>query len=168
MKKLLLSSLVAATLSLASLSASAATVQANFTVSVTLVGVCQVTTNNPTVAFGTYTAFQTAAATGVATGPVVLTCTRNLAAPTIAFDAPGAGAGLIAGLNYTLTSGAAVTSAGTDATGVAGSGTATTYSYTLAGNMPGSQAGQCTTAGSAAAACNGAVVTAARTVTFTY
>ena len=179
MKKLLLTSLAAAALSLASLSASAAavgaTVSGNFTVSVTLAGVCKVTTDNPTVDFGTYTAFG-AAKTVVATGPIIVSCTRGLTAPVLTFDAPGASVGLLAGLNYTLggTAGAgavtAVTVAGAAADGTAGSGAATTHSYTITGNMPAGQAGACTTAGSLSGACNGGIATtdATRTVTFTY
>ena len=180
MKKLLLTSLAAAALSLASLSASAAavgaTVSGNYTVSVILSPLCKVTTNNPTVNFGTYTAFQTNAAAGVATGPIIVSCTRGLAAPVLAFDTPGASVGLLAGLNYTLggTAGAgavtAVTVAGAAADGTAGSGAATTHSYTITGNMPAGQAGACTTAGSLSGACNGGIATtdATRTVTFTY
>lgn len=168
MKKLLLTSLAAAALSLVSLSASAAIATGNFTVSVQLAAKCEVTVDNPTVDFGTYTSFQTGAATGTATGPITLRCTRGLAAPALTFDAPGASVGLIAGLNYTLSSGGAVSVNGAAATGTAGSGSATTHSYTLSGNMPAGQAGQCATAGSAASACDAAAVTATRTVTLTY
>lgn len=107
------------------------------------------------------------AASGVATGPIVVSCTRGLAAPTIAFDSPGST--VLAGLNYTLSSTSASTTAGAVATGTAGSGTATTHSYMLSGNMPAGQAGACTTTGSVQSACNGGTATtAARTVTFTY
>lgn len=170
MKKLLLTSLAAAALSLASLSASALTATGNFTVSVQLAAKCEVTVDNPTVDFGTYTSFQLGAATGVATGPITVRCTRGLAAPVLTFDAPGASVGLLAGLNYTLSSAAASASAGGVATGVAGSGSATTHSYTLSGNMPAGQAGQCATTGSVASACDAPLtpVTATRTVTLTY
>lgn len=168
MKKLLLSSLAAAALSLASLSALAATVPANFTVSVKLAAKCEVTVDNPTVDFGTYTSFQTVAATGTATGPITVKCTRDLAQPVLSFDTPGASVGLIAGLNYTLSSLAGAPAVGSSATGVAGTGSATTHSYTLSGNMPAGQAGHCATAGSIASVCDAAAVTATRTVTLTY
>ena len=124
MKKLL----IATAVSLASLSATApaqaATVVGSFNVTVNLTAVCTMGTIGD-LAFGTYTAFQAAAAT--ATTTATLTCSRGLTGVTAVFDttAPGAtagaaatnpiGAGVLKGLQYLMTTTSATT-AGTAAT----------------------------------------------------
>jgi spore coat protein U-like protein len=148
MKKLL----IATAVSLASLSAiapaHAATVAGSFNVTVNLTAVCTMGTIGD-LAFGTYTAFQAAAAT--ATTTATLTCSRGLTGVTAVFDttAPGAtagaaatnpiGAGVLKGLQYLMTTTSATT-AGTAAT-AASIGTADSLVYTINGSMPAAQAG---------------------------
>lgn len=131
----------------------AATNSANFNASVTLTSVCRVKTgsDNQTLSFGTYTAFQSGAqnATGI---NIDFECTRGFAAaPTVAFDtgtdmtssaaaATATGEGVVAGLNYTLAVAAGVNTAGTAAT-TSSIGTADTYRYAVSGSMPAGQAG---------------------------
>lgn len=133
--------------------ASAATVSATFNSSVTLTSVCRVKTgsDNQTLTFGTYVAFQ---ATAKAATPIDIEfeCTRGFAAaPTVAFDAgtdmttsatgaTATGVGVVSGLNYTLSTAAVVKTNGTAAT-TAGIGTADGYKYTVSGSMPAGQAG---------------------------
>lgn len=153
MKKLLLSSLAVAALSLGSSAFAATSTTTSFTVSVALTSTCRagVVAGNAGVDFGTYTAFQPTAKTGVV-GPIYsVDCTRNLAAaPTAAFDTAlgtAAGDGVVAGLNYKLTAAAAVVVAGTAATAATsgqaptGNGTATNYAFAITGAMPADQAG---------------------------
>lgn len=131
----------------------AANVSADFNASVTLTSVCRVKTgfNNLTLDFGTYTAFQAGAQT--ATGiNIDFECTRGFgAAPTVAFDvgtdrtstsaaATATGAGVVAGLNYTMAVAAGANTAGTAAT-TAGIGTPDTYRYAVSGSMLAGQAG---------------------------
>ena len=159
MKKLLLSSLAVAALSLASLSALAATfTQTSFPVSVTLTSACKTGAASGTgVDFGTYIAF--GSAVGPITGPKFsIDCTRDLTgAPTTAFDTTNgtaAGDGVVAGLNYKLTVtprvpavGAGLGTAATAATtgqASGGNGTATNYEFAITGNMPANQAGSAT------------------------
>ena len=124
------------------------------------------------MAFGPYTAFQTAANAPTVTSAVV-ECTRGrLAAPTVAFDsangtssvaaATATGAGVLKGLRYTLATLAPTTVAGVAATagalGLGGSnGTASDSTYSIIANMAGGQAGDETDAASHS-----------RTLTFTY
>ena len=157
MKKLLLSSLAVAALSLASLSASAASLTPNsFDVTVSLTPTCLATaaTGNTGVGFGSYTSFQTSP--NAVDGPTYnIKCTRGLVTqPSAAFDGVNTVVdasnattnGVIAGLNYQLNS-ASTSVAGTGATaadtgrGSGGNGTATTYAFKVTGNMPGNQAG---------------------------
>jgi spore coat protein U-like protein len=168
MNKLLAALLTSVTLLAATIpTTQAATVAQNFNVTVTLNSVCTMAAVGD-LAFGTYTAFQGAAATGSTSA--VLTCTRGMTGITAAFDtgvdasssasitAP-TGAGVVAGLNYTLSTTQTATSAGTAAT-TASIGTAATWTYAINGNMPANQAGTCTTT-----TCAG---TQARTFTVTY
>jgi hypothetical protein len=150
--------------------ATAATVSADFNASVTLTSVCRVKTgsNNLTLSFGTYTAFQVAAqpATGI---DIDFECTRGFgAAPTVAFDtgtdrisstagATATGAGVVSGLNYTMAVAAGVNTAGTAAS-TASIGTADTYRFAVSGSMPAGQAGTKTTG----------IQTQARQLTITY
>lgn len=161
MKKLLLSSLAVAALSLASLSASAATVgPTNFTVKVVLTPTCVASASNVAgvLDFGTYEAI-TGSTAATPSFVYSLDCTRNLTVtPSLAFDAAGGGAnGVVAGLNYTLTSTGPVVTAGTSATSAPVSGTASKYVFTVAGAMAPNQAGD-----------QAAPVTNTRTLTITY
>lgn len=143
MKKLLLSSLAIAALSLTSLSASAAAAASDFNVSVTLTAVCaQTNTGTQTLDFGTYTAFTASAVTPASTIGVTFKCTRNTAPISIALDG-ATNYGVIAGLNYLLSTPAGVkTTTGSAATAAAaGIGSADVYTYTINGSMPAGQAG---------------------------
>lgn len=143
MKKFLLTSLAAAVLSLASLSASAATtVPGAFDVTVTLTPGCKYTSAaTPTVAFGSYAALtSTSNNTGSAT--LAFACSRGLVITSAVID--NSGNGVIAGLNYTLTVAAPTTGTGTTA-GLTTPGTADTYSYVVSGVMPFGQAGDTST-----------------------
>ena len=151
MKKLLLSSLAIAALSLTSLSASAAAAASDFNVSVTLTAVCaQTNTGTQTLDFGTYTAFSASAVTPASTIGVTFKCTRNTAPISIALDG-ATNYGVIAGLNYLLSTPAGVkTTTGSAATAAAaGIGSADVYTYTINGSMPAGQAGDSTLATSA-------------------
>lgn len=131
--------------------ANAATTAGNFNVTVTLTSVCTMGTIGD-LAFGTYAAFQGTAQTATSTN-ASLTCTRGLSGVTANFDttagigstgaaaaATATGAGVIAGLQYTITATPGPTTAGTAAT-AAGIGTADTRTYAIAGSMPANQAG---------------------------
>jgi hypothetical protein len=127
--------------------AQAATANSNFNVTVTLTSQCQATNSGTTtVAFGTYTAFQ---ATALASNTVNLTfnCTRGLVPVSVLYDTTNgtaAGVGVIAGLQYTLTTGTVVVTAGTAASTTT-VGTADIRSYPVSGSMPAGQAGTCAT-----------------------
>lgn len=138
---------------MASQQALAANVSADFNASVTLTSVCRVKTgfDNLTLDFGTYTAFQTGAQT--ATGiDIDFECTRGFAAaPTVEFDtgtdrtssaaaATATGAGVVAGLNYTMAVAAGANTPGTAAT-TASIGTPDTYRFAVSGSMPAGQTG---------------------------
>ena len=156
--------LLAAALAVASLTpvAQAATVNNSFTVSVTLASRCVATNSGAgTLDFGTYTAFQGSAQSPAA--PVTLTfdCTRGLAPVSVAFDVvngSAAGVGVLAGLQYSLTTSAAVTVAGIAAS-TATIGTADAVSYSVGGTMPANQAGTCGTATCAASHTRTLIVT---------
>ena len=127
--------------------AQAATVNNTFDVDINLTSACQLSTiTNVTFA---YTSFQVGAATS-AGGAYTVTCTTNLPY-TMALDQTNILDDALQ-LNYTL----AVPAGGT------GNGAAQAYSVT--GNMPGNQGGDC-----AAATCNNAAATNnTRTLTVTY
>ncbi len=136
MKKLALVSLLGLVTTFGNL-AHAATANANFSVDVTLTTQCRVTGAAPTLAFA-YTAFGSAVnATAVTVG---FECTRNLAAPTVAFNGAGGAAGVVAGLQYALTVTPTTPGAGTAPTATV-LGTAATYGYSIGGSMPAGQAG---------------------------
>ena len=150
MKKLLMSTAMAAMFGTVVPAAQAATVSGNFNVTVTLTSVCTMAAITP-LAFGTYVAFQGAAQVATAT-TATLTWTRGLTGVTANFDttAPGStaaaaaanavGAGVIQGLQYSILATPGAVVAGTAAT--AGSiGTADTRPYSITGSMLASQAG---------------------------
>lgn len=132
----------------------AANVSATFNTSVTLTSVCRVKagSDNQTLSFGTYTAFQSGTLNATPGINIDFECTRGFAAaPTVAFDtgtdmtssaaaATATGEGVVSGLRYTLAVTAGALSAGSAAT-TSGIGTADTYRYTVSGAIPGGQAG---------------------------
>ncbi|MFZ3322097.1 MAG: hypothetical protein WA190_06965 [Usitatibacter sp.] len=148
MKKALRAAAAAAALGLLLPAAQAATTSNNFNVTVTLTSQCAATNSGgTTVAFGTYTAFQAAAATGTAVN-LTFQCTRGFSPVSAAFDTvngTAAGVGVIQGLQYTLTAAAPTSAAGTAAT-TATIGTGDIKTYAISGTMPGLQAGTCATA----------------------
>jgi hypothetical protein len=165
MKKFLAATITASLFAIAAPATHAATLgPANFNVTASLAAVCTITSvGTPTIAFGTYTAFQATALS--ATAPITVQCSRSLAAPTFAFDG-ATGYGVLAGLNYNVTAASAITTAGTAATAVAGGvGTADIRTITLTGSMAAGQAGDCAAGNAAACA---ATQTAVRTITITY
>ena len=173
MNKLLVCAMaVAALLTAVVPAAQAATVTSAFTVSVQLDGKCVATNNaTQTLNFGTYTAFGSATTPSPTTN-LTFNCTRGLASPTFSFDTingTSTGYGVLAGLNYTLSTSGSVTTTGTAATAAsAPNGTADVYTVVITGDMPTGQAGQCGTASSAAAACDGTAKTHTRTLTVSY
>jgi len=139
--------LIAGALALASaIPATAGTVSNGFTVSVNLSSRCIATNASaPTLDFGTYTAFQAAAATPATPVTMTFDCTRGLAPVSVAFDTTNgtaAGVGVLVGLQYGLTASSAVTTAGTAASTTT-IGTADAVSYSISGSMPANQAGTC-------------------------
>lgn len=138
-----------------------------FNVTVTLTSACTLGTISP-LAFGLYTAFQTSPNTASTTA--VLSCTRGFGGSVTAiFDdngtttdssAAGAtptGSGVVAGLNYTLSTSVSAPSPG-NAASTSSIGTADTITYTINGSMPADQAGTSSTG----------LQTQARTFTITY
>lgn len=155
MKKILNSMLAAMTLAAMHTPVYAATTDNDFTVSVALTSQCQASNSgSQTIDFGTYTAFQASAVTPAGVG-LTFNCTRGFAPTSVTFDATNgaaSGEGVLNGLNYSLSTGAATTTNGTAATATAGGiGTADAVSYTVTGTMAAGQAGTCTTATCAAA-----------------
>jgi len=145
MKKFLLSA-VATTFLVAALipAAQAANpVTSQFEVSVLLAAQCIANNSgSQTVDFGTYTAFG-----AVKTASAVLTfnCTRGLATPTFSFDTANGlanGDGVVAGLNYSLST-VTTTTLGNPATAGTTNGSAAVRTVTISGTMPSGQAGQC-------------------------
>lgn len=174
MKRLLASTCLAVLCAaLGSPAALAATSSQNFNAQVTLTSQCRVKTGTgTTLNFGTYTSFQTAANTAPALN-IEFECTRGFSAvPMVAFDASGAdktssasaatatGAGVVSGLQYTLSVAAGVVTAGTAAS-TSSIGTPDTYLFAVTGSMPAGQAGSCTSA-----SCDSQ--TQQRTLTITY
>ena len=156
-------------------SAQAGTVDQTFTVSANFTPTC--VSNNvsaPALNFGTYTAFGSAG-TAAPTATVSFKCSRALPLVSAVFDtaadasagtagATPTGAGLIAGLRYTLTTAAANKSiTGTAATTLA-AGTADVFDYVVTGAMAEGQAG-CTGSGNTGDRCS---ATQTRTLTLTY
>jgi spore coat protein U-like protein len=144
----------------------AAVVNGNFNVTATLTSVCTVAAIGD-LAFGTYTAFQGSALAATNT-TATLTCTRGLTGVTVNFDTGtnasdagagvgASGAGVVAGLNYTVVATAGTVTAGTVAT-TTSIGTADSRPYTLSGSMPAGQAGTA----------SAGVQTQVRTLTITY
>ncbi len=146
MKKLLMCGAVAAMFGAMIPAAQAAATSNNFNVSVTLTSMCEVTNNSTqTLSFGTYQAFQTLPQASAAPVSLAFRCTRGFAPTSTAFDTTlgnAAGVGVLVGLQYALTTAAAVTVGGTAAsTATIGTGDAVTYS--VSGSMPADQAGAC-------------------------
>ncbi len=155
----------------------AANVSATFNASVTLTSVCRVKTgsDNQTLNFGTYTAFQGGAQNAAGIN-IDFECTRGFAAaPTVAFDtgtdmtstaaaATATGEGVVAGLRYTLSPNPAVLQGlryTITPSPASGSGNGNTgQAVTLTGSMQAGQAGTCT-----GPTCSG---TQAHTVFITY
>lgn len=169
MKKItLLASFAAA---LMSTSAFAQSVASNFDVRVDLQSRCRVASGAGTlIDFGQYIAFGSAATASPSIG-ITLECTRGFGAPSLSFntgtDASSSaasiaptGAGVIAGLQYTLAVTGGTTAAPGSAATVTALGSADTRAFTVTGTMPAGQPGAC-----AAASCVG---TQARTLTISY
>lgn len=172
MKKILLLCGVLASLITGSLPAFAATATHDFNSQVSLTSKCQVKTGTgTTLAFGTYTAFQSAALDATVLD-IVFECTRDFSAvPNVEFNtgtdmtssaagSTATGVGVVAGLQYTLSVAAGALTAGTDAS-TSSTGTPDEYKFAVSGSIAGGQAGSCTTASCANA-------TQARTLTITY
>ena len=146
----LLATLLASTVLLAATipAVSAATTNNNFQVSVSLSSQCRATNDaTTTVNFGTYTAFQTGAATGTAVN-LTFDCTRSFSPTSVAFDVvngTAAGVGVLQGLQYTLTAALPTSAAGLAAT-TTSIGGADVKTYNITGTMPALQAGTCATA----------------------
>lgn len=157
MKRVLTAAAVAAAFAMVPTAQAAGTANNNFNVTTTLTSQCTATNNaTQTVDFGPYTAFQASANTGT---PVNLTfqCTRNFGPISAAFDT-GTGAGVITGLQYTLTASGVTNTPGTATTPtVLGTGDIKTYGIT--GTMPANQAGDCAGATCAASAIRTLIVT---------
>lgn len=140
---------IAATAALALASgASAQTLlnSANVSVKVSLTSQCKLSAAAPTLAvdFGTYTAFGSAS-TPTPSMTFDVLCTQGFgSSPTITWDA-NSGAGVIAGLAYSLSLSGAPKTAGSAATATAGAG-ADTLTFTLSGTMASGQAGDSTAA----------------------
>ena len=167
MKSFQMKKFAAATFTVAALfsvapASQAATLGGAFNVSASLSSLCTLVPGGPpTVAFGTYTAFQ---ALPLTAPPVTIAfdCTRGLGAPTMALDivngtstavgtvagaaATGDGVLPVVGLNYNISVTGAKSATGVAPTTVTGNiGTADTYTFTISGTMPAGQAGTCTT-----------------------
>jgi spore coat protein U-like protein len=150
LKKVLAAAAVAAAFAIVPNAQAAGTANNNFNVTTTLTSQCTATNSGTqTVDFGPYTAFQASANTGT---PISLTfqCTRNFGPITAAFDT-GTGAGVITGLQYTLTASAPTLGSGIPATPTV-LGTGDTKTYAITGTMPAGQAGDCAGATCAASA----------------
>lgn len=157
MKKLAAATIAAATL--LATAAQAAGFDQTFDVTVTLTSACRIQgggTISPVVDFGTYTAFQTTANTPASPASFGIECTRNLpTAPTYSFDG-GSGAGVVAGLSYTVSASHTGPTGGADATTTLAA-VADVYRVELTGTMPAGQPGQ-----------SNAATTDTRTLTITY
>ncbi len=144
----------------------AQTVTNAFNVSVTLTSQCQaIVSGTQTLVFGTYVAFQ---ATALVPTPlnIEFNCSRGFIPSSVALDSAGDNsptAGLLAGLQYTISVAAGVQQVvGTAATNAV-IGTADTVRYVVSASMPAGQAGTDTNAATA-----NAEATHTRTMTVTY
>lgn len=135
-------------------SAMAQPVAANFNVSVTLASKCRVDTQTPyttqTLNFGNYESFGSAQNSSPSVN-VTFECTRGMAAPNVAFDtgidktstgaaSTATGAGVVAGLQYTLSVAAGSSTPGTAASPT-NVGSADIWTYAVTGAMQSGQAG---------------------------
>lgn len=145
-----------------------------FTVSTTFTPACVSTGAAPTLNFGAYTAFGSAA-TSAPTGTISFRCSRALTLVSAVFDsgadasagtasATPTGAGVIAGLQYTLTTAAAVKSTTGAAATPSSVGTADVFDFVVTGAMASGQAG-CVLAGNTGDRCSASQT---RTLTLTY
>lgn len=159
MKKVL-SALAIASIASMSAQVQAATVGSGFTVNVNLTAACLVNTAAAALDFGTYTGFGSSSVAAPTTS-VTFKCTRGTTISAVTFDTTNgtaAGAGIVAGLQYTMATSVVSTAAGTAPVAGGAAGTADVATYTVTGTMPAGQAG-----GSAIGA-----QTSARTMTITY
>ena len=138
MKKLsLLASAALIAMSVSVQAQAAGTIGQAFTVSATLVTVCQSNNTTPTaVDFGAYTSFGSATVTAPTT-TISFKCTKGVVPLTAALNSS---TGTIKGLNYSLAMGAISTAVGA-------AGAADVHSYVVTGTMAASQVGD--TAGAA-------------------
>ncbi len=172
MKKLLVSALAVAGLMAASIGVvQAATAVGSFNVTVSLTAVCSAGTASGALNFGTYTAITGGASNATPSINMDFNCTRGVVITGVAFDTTngtntgtgttGAGAGVIDGLYYTLSSTAptlATTGIAPTAAGGVNAVDADVRRVAISGAMPANQAGTIT----------GATGTQARTLTITF
>jgi hypothetical protein len=121
----------------------AATSNSTFNVTASLTSVCSVTTvGTPVIAFGTYTAFGAAIGPVAVSAPATFQCTRGLPQPTASYDVAGGGpAGVIVGLQYTLSAPAGSKTTTGTAASAGSTGSADVYSYSFSGSIAAGQAG---------------------------
>jgi spore coat protein U-like protein len=143
---------------------------ASVQVTATLTAGC--TASTPAAISFNYTGLTTTAISTPAASSVTFSCTRGLAAPSIAWDSGATigtattgtsptATGLVSGLQYTLTASSGTGNGGGAAAVVssATAATATTYVYNIALAVPGGQAGDLT---------SGTPTSATRVMTLTY
>jgi spore coat protein U-like protein len=162
MKKLAVSTIVAATMFAATSGAQAAgSATANFNVNINLTPACGISTAAGSVDF-TYSGMQTSPATVTGT-TIGIKCTTNLPYSVSLATAPGYGYGPITdqatGLDYTLT----LNGTGADLTGQTGNGAEQVVN--IDGAMAADQAGSCPTA---AACSNASSTNRQQTLTLSY
>lgn len=160
----------------------AATVGQAFNVTAAFTPTCVTNNASPAaLSFGTYTAFGSATVPTPST-QISFKCSRTLTPGNISFDTvstdstsssaalTATGGGVVSGLRYTLSAGAAVkTATGTAATASA-EGTADVYTYTINGAMAANQPG-CDLASlgtNTAGDVNGCAASQTRTLTIVY
>ena len=149
-KQLALFASIAAVAAFAAGQAHAGSAASNFNVNVTLTSVCQVKTASSGMNFS-YTAFQGSAST--ANTSVIFECTRGFTnPPTVVLDtgtdatsaAAGqgtTGAGVVGGLQYSLTVAAGSKSTTGSAATTGSIGSSDQYTYAISGSMASGQAG---------------------------
>ena len=125
--------------------AHAANASSGFNVTTNLTAVCAVQTAAVALDFGVYTAF-TGPANATPTTSVTFKCTKGTTISAAAFDT-GSGLGVVQGLAYSMTVGAASTAAGAAATSTVGAG-ADIVTYVVTGSMATGQPGAGSGAGS--------------------
>ncbi len=118
----------------------------DFTASVTLSAQCTAKDSGTlTLAFGTYTAFQTTPSTANDI-QLVFECTRGYVPANVAFDTTNgtdSGGGVLSGLNYDMDFASPVVTAGSSASSAANDiGTGDVHTYAISGTMQALQAGE--------------------------